>query len=301
MATAKKKSHGLGSGLNVLIPQNNPPKANSENENEAAVDFMVPISKVEPDREQPRKFFNEDALQELAESIKQYGVFQPLLVQKEKDYYKIIAGERRWRAAKIAGMKEIPVIVKELSDQEIAEIQLIENIQREDLNPIEIAEGYRQLIDKYGFTQDELAEKISKSRTAITNTLRLLKLDERVRQMIVDELISTGHARAIRSIEDSDKQYEFAQKIFDEKMSVRDVEKAIKNMQKDPKVKKDNQKIDKKTEAIYHSLEENMKQIMGTKVTIQAKNGNQGKVEIEYYSQDELDRIVNMIRTIHKA
>ena len=301
MATAKKKSHGLGSGLNVLIPQNNPPKANSENENEAAVDFMVPISKVEPDREQPRKFFNEDALQELAESIKQYGVFQPLLVQKEKDYYKIIAGERRWRAAKIAGLKEIPVIVKELSDQEIAEIQLIENIQREDLNPIEIAEGYRQLIDKYGFTQDELAEKISKSRTAITNTLRLLKLDERVRQMIVDELISTGHARAILSIEDSDKQYEFAQKIFDEKMSVRDVEKAIKNMQKDPKVKKDYQKIDKKTEAIYHSLEENMKQIMGTKVTIQAKNGNQGKVEIEYYSQDELDRIVNMIRTIHKA
>lgn len=301
MATAKKKSHGLGSGLNVLIPQNNPPKANSENENEAVVDFMVPISKVEPDREQPRKFFNEDALQELAESIKQYGVFQPLLVQKEKDYYKIIAGERRWRAAKIAGLKEIPVIVKELSDQEIAEIQLIENIQREDLNPIEIAEGYRQLIDKYGFTQDELAEKISKSRTAITNTLRLLKLDERVRQMIIDELISTGHARAILSIEDSDKQYEFAQKIFDEKMSVRDVEKAIKNMQKDPKVKKDNQKIDKKTEAIYHSLEENMKQIMGTKVTIQAKNGNQGKVEIEYYSQDELDRIVNMIRTIHKA
>lgn len=301
MATAKKKSHGLGSGLNVLIPQNNPPKANSENENEAAVDFMVPISKVEPDREQPRKFFNEDALQELAESIKQYGVFQPLLVQKEKDYYKIIAGERRWRAAKIAGLKEIPVIVKELSDQEIAEIQLIENIQREDLNPIEIAEGYRQLIDKYGFTQDELAEKISKSRTAITNTLRLLKLDERVRQMIVDELISTGHARAILSIEDSDKQYEFAQKIFDEKMSVRDVEKAIKNMQKDSKVKKDNQKIDKKTEAIYHSLEENMKQIMGTKVSIQAKNGNQGKVEIEYYSQDELDRIVNMIRTIHKA
>lgn len=301
MATTKKKSHGLGSGLNVLIPQNNPPKANSENENEAAVDFMVPISKVEPDREQPRKFFNEDALQELAESIKQYGVFQPLLVQKEKDYYKIIAGERRWRAAKIAGLKEIPVIVKELSDQEIAEIQLIENIQREDLNPIEIAEGYRQLIDKYGFTQDELAEKISKSRTAITNTLRLLKLDERVRQMIVDELISTGHARAILSIEDSDKQYEFAQKIFDEKMSVRDVEKAIKNMQKDPKVKKDNQKIDKKTEAIYHSLEENMKQIMGTKVSIQAKNGNQGKVEIEYYSQDELDRIVNMIRTIHKA
>lgn len=301
MATAKKKSHGLGSGLNVLIPQNNPPKANSEDENEAAVDFMVPISKVEPDREQPRKFFNEDALQELAESIKQYGVFQPLLVQKEKDYYKIIAGERRWRAAKIAGLKEIPVIVKELSDQEIAEIQLIENIQREDLNPIEIAEGYRQLIDKYGFTQDELAEKISKSRTAITNTLRLLKLDERVRQMIVDELISTGHARAILSIEDSDKQYEFAQKIFDEKMSVRDVEKAIKNMQKDPKVKKDNLKIDKKTEAIYHSLEENMKQIMGTKVSIQAKNGNQGKVEIEYYSQDELDRIVNMIRTIHKA
>ncbi len=302
-STSKKKSRGLGSGLNVLIPQNNPPKEESKTTAPAETDvapLMIPIKDVEPDRNQPRKNFNEDALQELADSIKQIGIFQPILVKKEDDYYKIIAGERRWRAAKIAGLKEIPVIIKELSEQEIDEIQLLENIQREDLNPIEIAEGYKQLIDKYSFTQDELAERLGKSRTAITNTLRLLKLDERVRQMIIDELLTTGHARAILSIEDNEKQYDFAQKIFDEKMTVREVEKAIKNMQKDPSTKTSAPKIDKKTQAIYQDLEENLKQILGTKVVINPKDAKTGKVEIEYYSQDELDRIVNMMRTVQK-
>ena len=225
---AKKKSRGLGNGLNELIPQKIKEVENTTVSYEKGTEIVVPISKVEPDRNQPRKNFNEDALLELSESIKQYGIFQPLLVQEKDDYFQIIAGERRWRAAKMAGVKEIPVIVRTLTEREIAEIQLLENIQREDLNPIEIAEGYKELIEKYDMTQDELAERVSKSRTAITNALRLLKLDERVRKMVIDEMISTGHARAILGITDLDKQYEFAQRVFDEKLSVREVEREVK-------------------------------------------------------------------------
>ena len=297
MATAKKKSHGLGSGLNVLIPQNNPPKANSENENEAAVDFMVPISKVEPDREQPRKFFNEDALQELADSIKQYGVFQPLLVQKEKDYYKIIAGERRWRAAKIAGLKEIPVIVKELSDQEIAEIQLIENIQREDLNPVEEAMAYKRLIDEFHMKQDEIAERVSKSRTAVTNSMRLLKLDDRVQQMVIDEMITTGHARALISVEDKEMQVQLANQIFDNKLSVRETEKMVKSLTEEKK--EPGRKKEEANSFIYRSLEEKVKAVLGTKVQISHNKNNTGKIEIEYYSNDELERIIELLESIH--
>lgn len=212
----KKHSRGLGAGLNELIPPKNDILSQSKQDSENPIE--LPLNKVEPDRDQPRKNFNEDSLLELSESIKKHGVFQPLLVQKKDDYYKIIAGERRWRAAKLAGLKTVPVIIKDLSEQEIAEIQLIENIQREDLNPIEVAEGYRQLIDKFHMTQDELAEKVSKSRTAITNSLRLLKLDERVRQMVIEDMITTGHARALLAIDDKNKQYEFAQMVFDKKM-----------------------------------------------------------------------------------
>ncbi len=295
MATAKK-SKGLGKGLNTMIPEKLPKVSQETSESP----MMVTIDKVEPDREQPRKKFDEDALQDLAESEKQFGILQPLLVTKETDYYKIIAGERRWRAARIAGLKEVPIIVKELTDKEIAEIQLIENIQREDLNPIEVAEGYKLLIDKYDFTQDQLAERISKSRTAITNTLRLLKLDPRVREMIIDERLTQGHGRALLGVEDGDKQYELAMKIFDSNMNVREVEKMVKSLEKNKDGKKAKTKIDKKTEAIYQSLEENMKQILGTKVSIQAKDNKQGKLEIEYYSPEELDRIVNMIQTIRR-
>lgn len=295
---AKKKSRGLGNGLNELIPQKIKEVENTTVSYEKGTEIVVPISKVEPDRNQPRKNFNEDALLELSESIKQYGIFQPLLVQEKDDYFQIIAGERRWRAAKMAGVKEIPVIVRSLTEREIAEIQLLENIQREDLNPIEIAEGYKELIEKYDMTQDELAERVSKSRTAITNALRLLKLDERVRKMVIDEMISTGHARAILGITDLDKQYEFAQRVFDEKLSVREVEREVKKINSDKKNNAKPEKIDKQTEIIYQNLEEQMKQKMGTKVLINPKKNGKGKIEIEYYSNEELNRIVELINGV---
>ena len=295
---AKKKSRGLGNGLNELIPQKIKEVENTTVSYEKGTEIVVPISKVEPDRNQPRKNFNEDALLELSESIKQYGIFQPLLVQEKDDYFQIIAGERRWRAAKMAGVKEIPVIVRALTEREIAEIQLLENIQREDLNTIEIAEGYKELIEKYDMTQDELAERVSKSRTAITNALRLLKLDERVRKMVIDEMISTGHARAILGITDLDKQYEFAQRVFDEKLSVREVEREVKKINSDKKNNAKPEKIDKQTEIIYQNLEEQMKQKMGTKVLINPKKNGKGKIEIEYYSNEELNRIVELINGV---
>ena len=198
----------------------------------------------------------------------------------------------------MAGVKEIPVIVRTLTEREIAEIQLLENIQREDLNPIEIAEGYKELIEKYDMTQDELAERVSKSRTAITNALRLLKLDERVRKMVIDEMISTGHARAILGITDLDKQYEFAQRVFDEKLSVREVEREVKKINSDKKNNAKPEKIDKQTEIIYQNLEEQMKQKMGTKVLINPKKNGKGKIEIEYYSNEELNRIVELINGV---
>ena len=288
----KKHSRGLGAGLNELIPPKNDILSQSKQDSENPIE--LPLNKVEPDRDQPRKNFNEDSLLELSESIKKHGVFQPLLVQKKDDYYKIIAGERRWRAAKLAGLKTVPVIIKDLSEQEIAEIQLIENIQREDLNPIEVAEGYRQLIDKFHMTQDELAEKVSKSRTAITNSLRLLKLDERVRQMVIEDMITTGHARALLAIDDKNKQYEFAQMVFDKKMTVREVEKEIRNISKEKKEKK--KKIDRQSEIIYKDLENKIRNNLGTKVNIMPKDTEKGKIEIEYYSSDELNRIVELLK-----
>lgn len=298
---------GLGKGLDSLITDkvNTKPAASKNNptpKSEHAADaIMMNITKVEPNREQPRKKFDEDALLELAESIKQYGVLQPLLVQEREDYYEIVAGERRWRAAKIAGIKEIPVIIKKLTRQEIMEISLIENIQREDLNPIEEALAFKRLLTEFNLKQDEVAERVSKSRTAVTNAMRLLKLNEKVQQMVIDEMLTTGHARALLGIEDQEQQYIIAQKIFDEKLSVRDTEKLVKSLQNEKKKKKEEkEKIDPKLEAVYHDLEEQMKDILGTKVCINHKDAKKGKLEIEYYSQDELDRIIDMIRTIQK-
>lgn len=292
------KKNGLGKGLDSLIvnKQGTAKKADHKSD-ESGV--MVNINKVEPNREQPRKNFDEDALMELSDSIKQFGVLSPLLVQDKGTYYEIIAGERRWRAAKMAGLKEVPVIIRNLTDQEIVEISLIENIQREDLNPIEEALAYKRLLEEFHLKQDEVAERVSKSRTAVTNSMRLLKLDERVQQMIIDEMITTGHARAILSITDKDKQYEFAQRIFDEKLSVRDVEKEVKRMQKEKKADKNKENdFDPKLQAIYTDLEEQLKGIFGTKVSISAKDKKKGKIEIEYYSQDELDRIINLFRSV---
>ena len=260
-------------------------------------EMLVKISKVEPNRTQPRKQFDEDALVELSESIKQFGILQPLLVSDKGDYYEIIAGERRWRAAKLAGLKEVPVIIKEFNDQQVVEISLIENIQREDLNPIEEAMAYKRLINEFKLKQDSIAERVSKSRTAVTNSLRLLKLDERVQQMLIDEMISAGHARAILAIPDKDKQASVAMKVFDEKLSVRETEKLVKHIVEPPKKKAEKQ-VNIAEDAIYESLEEKMKGIVGTRVFIHRKKNNKGKIEIEYYSRDELERIIELFESI---
>ena len=286
---------GLGKGLDSLIPSNvmestKSQTSSKEKSEEGAV--IVKISMVEPNREQPRKNFDEDSLQELADSIKQFGLLQPILVQDKKSYYEIIAGERRWRAAKIAGLKEVPVIIRNLTDQEVVEISLIENIQREDLNPIEEAQAYKRLLTEFHLKQDEVAERVSKSRTAVTNSMRLLKLCDPVQKMVVDGMISTGHARALLAIEDPEQQYLIAQKVFDEKLSVREVEKLVKNLNKPTKPAK----IENSTlNIIYQDISEKLKQSLGTKVSIQAKENGSGKIEIEFYNHEDLDRLLEQI------
>ena len=296
-------ARGLGKGLDALIPSGISSSSGSANSNKAKEDgssekksgeTIVNITKVEPNREQPRKNFDEDALEELAESIKQFGLLQPILVQDRKTYYEIIAGERRWRAAKRAGLKEVPVIIKNLTEQEIVEISLIENIQREDLNPIEEAQAYKRLLTEFNLKQDEVAERVAKSRTAVTNSMRLLKLCDNVQQMIIDGMISTGHARALISIEDPEQQYTVAQQIFDEKLSVRDVEKLVKNLNQPPKVKKAITN-DKSLEAVYQNIEENLKQKLSTKVSITPKGNGTGKIEIEFYSHEDLEKLMDLL------
>ena len=301
MAVAKKSkasSKGLGKGLGNLI------RESEEDENvvvkeevkEVVVkepdEMKVRLSQIEPNREQPRKVFDEDALIELSESIKQYGVLQPLLVQKKDKYYEIIAGERRWRAAKLAGLKEVPVIIRNYTEQEIVEISLIENIQREDLNPIEEAQAYKRLLTEFHLKQDEVAERVSKSRAAVTNSIRLLKLNEDVQRMVVDEMISTGHARALLAVENPEEQYNLAQRIFDEKLSVRDVEKLVKNLHKPAKPKKTD---DKTMQVIYQDIEEKLKQKLGRKVTVTSRGEGSGKIEIEFYNHEDLDRLLDVL------
>lgn len=293
------KKGGLGKGLDSLITDKNISMNGKGSIQEKTSEIKVKITKVEPNKEQPRKSFDEDALIELSESIKQFGILQPLLVQDKKDYYEIIAGERRWRAAKMAGLKEVPVIIKDFTEQEVVEISLIENVQRENLNPIEEAIAYKRLLTEFNLKQDEVAERVSKSRTAVTNSMRLLKLDEKVQQMVIDDMISTGHARALLGIEDKEKQYQIAQEIFDKKLSVRETEKLVKKMQKE-KIAPEKEKLDEKTLVAYHDVEEKMKAIFGTKVSINAKDNKKGKIEIEYYSMDEFNRIFEMFQTIHK-
>lgn len=292
-----KAARGLGKGLDSLIPVAAPQaetKAAEEKKEDGAPGTYVKITKVEPNREQPRKNFDEDALQELADSIKQYGIVEPLIVQDRKTHYEIIAGERRWRAAKLAGLKEVPVIVRNYTEQEIVEISLIENIQREDLNPIEEAQAYKRLLTEFNLKQDEVAERVSKSRTAVTNSMRLLKLCGEVQQMIIDDMITTGHARALISIEDAEQQYTIAQKVFDEKLSVRDVEKLVKNLNKPEKAKKE-LVTDKALEAVYQDLEEKLKQSLGTKVAITSKGAGAGKLEIEFYTHDDLEKLTELL------
>lgn len=296
------KRGGLGKGLDSLIPDTG---KISESEKKVKVvekvvekivekptEVKVKINKVEPNREQPRKKFDEEALQELADSIRQFGILQPLIVQERKDYYEIIAGERRWRAAKLAGLKEVPVIIRKMTDQEAVEISLIENIQRENLNPIEEAIAYKRLLTEFQLKQEEVAERVAKSRTAVTNSMRLLKLDERVQQMVIDEMLTTGHARALLAIENPEIQFETANRIFNEKLSVREVERLVKNIGKEKAHKKEE---NPQQTAIFQDLEEKMKAALGTKVSINRKNDQKGRIEIEYYSLEELERLMEIL------
>ena len=265
---------------------------------EKPVEQKLKVSLIEPNSSQPRKKFKEEELQELANSIKEYGVLQPLLVQKKGDHYEIIAGERRWRAAKLAGLTELPVLIREYDQQRTMEIALIENVQREDLNPIEEAMAYQRLIQEFNLTQEEIANRVSKNRATITNSMRLLKLDQRVQQKLIDGKISSGHARALLSLEDGEKQYQVANKIEQENLSVRDVEKLVKMMNRPEKEKKQPEN-GPDINLIYKQIEEKLKSIMGTKVVINRKDKNKGRIEIEYYSQEELERLIELMESMN--
>ncbi len=305
----------LGNGLGNLIPVDNAqPAAKKSTDSKSSgktatktevkevikevvkpVEQTVNINVIEPNKSQPRKTFDLDALEELAASIKQYGIIQPLVVAKHKDYYELIAGERRWRAAKMAGLKEVPVVIKDYTPQEIVEIALIENIQRQDLNPIEEAMAYQRLIEEFSLTQDEVAEKVSKSRPAVSNSLRLLKLTKKVQQMLIDDMLSMGHVRALISIEDEELQYETALYIFDKRLSVRETESYVKKVLSTPKTPNANKPAQEDYSFLYKDIEERLKSSLGTKASIKAKNKNKGKIEIEYYSEDDLDRITQIL------
>lgn len=314
------QKRGLGRGLASLIPTepqdtNNETSGKQEAKKESGknssantkgstkevikeVEKTLKITELEPNANQPRKFFEEDPLQELSDSIKEFGIIQPIVVTPKNGYYEIIAGERRWRAARMAGLKEVPVIIRDYTDQEIVEISLIENIQRENLNPIEEALAYQRLIQEFSLKQDEVAERVSKSRTAITNSMRLLKLCEQVQQMVIEDKLSSGHARTLISIEDPELQYEIACKVFDESLSVRQTESLVKKINAAPVPKKQPEVIEHKY--LYTDTEERLKEILGSKVTIKAKNNEKGKIEIEYYSSEELEMLVDKLKEIQK-
>ena len=280
----------------VQIDKKIEPKVEKNTDNESEKVLSVKISLVEPNREQPRKKFNEEGIDELAASISQYGVIQPLLVQWKDNYYEIIAGERRWRAAMKAGLKEIPVIVKEYSNKEAVEISLIENIQREDLNPIEEALAYERLVGEFEMTQEQVAERVSKSRSAVTNSMRLLKLEGDVREMVISGDISEGHARTLLSLPTAEAQKLIADRVVKEKLSVRDTERLVKKLVSD--VKRPVKKRDYEKEAILGNLSEQLKDIFGTKVSISENSRHRGKIEIEYYSDDELNRIFELLQSV---
>lgn len=295
--TATKR--GLGKGLDSMIPEKVEKKVVKEQNVSENVsrETLININDIEPNKGQPRKSFEDDGLQELADSIKQYGIIQPLILQKKDKFYVIIAGERRWRAARIAGLKKVPAIIKDYTPQESMEIALIENIQRQDLNPIEEALAYQNLIKEFNLKQDEVAERVSKSRVTITNSMRLLKLDDKVQQMVIDGMLSTGHARTLLAIEDTNLQSKIAIKVFDEKLSVRETEKLVKNVL-NPKSVKEEIALTKEDSIIYKEIEEKMKKIVGSKVSIRRKAKDKGKIEIEYYSTDELERIMELFDSL---
>lgn len=289
-----KKGLGIEALINTTIDDFN---------NEEQGILELDINKIEPNKNQPRKVFKEEALLELAESLKTYGVIQPVVVKKVDQYYEIIAGERRFRAAKIAGLKKIPAIIKDLEKEVAFEMALVENLQREDLNPMEEAESYLRLKEEFSMSQEVIAQKVGKSRSAVTNALRLLNLDPRVRNFVMENKLSGGHARALLPLEDGDLQFEVAEKIIEEGLSVRMVESLVK---KEVAKKNEKQTEDKKADErqkfdilSYPSIEKELKSIFSTKVKLSSKK-NKGKIEIEYYSNDDLDRILGMIKEIEQ-
>jgi ParB family chromosome partitioning protein len=306
---------GLGNGLDNMLGFDKPverKKSSSINTKtvtkevikevvkEVPTEMTLKIKDIEINKNQPRKQFNEDALQELADSIEQHGVIEPLVVTKRDKYYLLVSGERRWRAAMKAGLTEVPVVIKDYTDQEVLEIGLIENIQRENLNPIEEAQAYKKLIEEFHLKQDDVAERVSKSRSAITNIMRLLKLCDKVQEMVIDEKLSNGHARALLAIEDSELQYETACNVFDQRLSVRETEKLVKKIinEKSNPAKEDTSATEEDLSYLYNDIEEKLKYKLGSKATIKAKDNNKGKIEIEYFSHEELDRLVELLYSV---
>ncbi len=298
---AKSAKRGLGKGLDSIIPAKIPTTKREDEEvssskakpAEGQVQNLK-ITEVEPNKDQPRKTFNEDDLLELADSIKQHGIITPLLVTKRNGMYMIVAGERRWRAARKAGLKEVPAVVKNLTDEEIAEIAIIENLQRVGINPIEEAFAFKQLIDNHGYTQDQVAEKISKSRVYVTNSMRLLKLTKKVQDMVIGEMLTAGHARALLSITNEADQEEIAQQVFDSNLSVRETEKLVKSLGKTTK-KKTQTKANPSIDAVYADVSEKCKQALGTKVEVTSKGDGVGVIQIEFYNNDDLEKIINRL------
>ena len=289
---ATQKRNALGRGLDALLSMDDVKTEGSSSISE------IELAKITVNPNQPRREFDQTALQELADSIAEIGIIQPITLRKlSDDEYQIIAGERRYRASQKAGLKTIPAYIRTADDENMMEMALIENIQRENLNPIEEAIAYKRLLTEFNLKQDEVAERVSKSRTAVTNSMRLLKLNEKVQQMVIDDMISTGHARALLGLNDLEKQYTVAQQIFDEKLSVRDTEKLVKEI-KNPK--KPKEKVKTVNDFIYKDLANKMKEVMGTKVSIASKGNGKGKIEIEYYSDEELERMFDMIMSIGK-
>lgn len=293
---AGKRKPALGNGLEGMFGIDE--QVVEEKKENVSRETFLRLSDIEPNRTQPRRNFDEDALQELADSIKQYGVIQPIVVQKKGKRYEIIAGERRWRAARKAGLLEVPVIVKEFAPEVIFAIALIENIQREDLNPIEEAQAYSRLIQEHHLKQDELAEKVAKNRVTITNSMRLLKLDERVQQMLIDNMLTGGHARALLAITDKEAQHTLALRVFDEKLSVRETESLVKRVLTQEEKKEEKPVKEQDDSVIYRDIENRMKDILGTKVEIKKKAKNKGRIEIEYYSMEELERLIDLINRL---
>ena len=276
------KKFALGKGLGALIPDD----INEGNEGK----LMISLNKIKSNIDQPRKSFDNEKIAELAESIKNHGIIQPLILKENGGGYIIVAGERRWRAAKMVGLKEVPAIVMDLTEKQVLEISLIENIQRQDLNPIEEALAYKKLLSDFNLTQEELSKRIGKSRTAITNTIRLINLDSRVQQYVIDGIISEGHGRALLSLEDGELQYIYSQKVIDEKLSVRELEKLIRNAS----LKSEKSEKNEELNPYYKDVRDRLQNYFGTKVNLSSKK-NKGKIEIEYYSEEDLERILDII------